>query len=555
MKNDPTRFSKQYMESIAASRQMEGTVNNLAGGYSFVTTKWEQLERILLLGTASGTMYQSARELTLDALETVKACTESDARKTARITADMWKERRLPNQSYALYTFAYIASKAASAGDRRYAMDKFAEAMASVGTASHLYEFCYYAEQLRGWGSVLSTGVAKIINAWSDNKLALQFVKYGSRTFRGNTFGLIDLMRLSHVKPMTVQRGVLYADIASMNGSRQASTFLGENNLAFRGFNANETSARKMIYGAEAVRLTSPDDEEKIRWLVDECDLPWEAVPSEHRSHSVWGVLIDKMPMNAMLRQLSSWEARFHFNDPTFAKRVVDRMTDDAFIGYQRPHPLAVLKAMKTYANGHGDLGSLRWTPRRNVLNALEYIFDKSFVHVERMNERLCIGVDVSGSMGMATVHGTNIKAYEGAATMCRALLCASPKSVILGFDTGVSIARITPDMSTSKIMSEFVSMPHGGTNCSLPINYCTEREVVDAFVIITDSHYWDGEQPESAMARYHRATNNKAKLVTVAMCSNQFKLSDAPWSLCAVGMDPAIAPVVAGFVRGGQNA
>lgn len=556
MKNDPTRYSVRGGHMWQANEQAPGTVDNLAGGYSYATNIWEHLERVLLLGTATGTMYQSAMSLTLDANETIADCTRKDAKRTARTVANMWKDRRLPNQSYALYTLAYVVAKASEPSDRRYAMGKLAEAIASVGTASHLYEFCYYAEQLRGWGSILSDGIAKIINAWSDNKLALQFVKYGGRTFGGNTFRLIDLMRLSHVKPDNVHRGVLYADIASLNGSRRASAFLGENRLAFRGFDAGEPSARTMIYGADAIKLMKPDEEDKVCWLVDECDLPWEAVPSELRSHNVWDCLINKMPMTAMLRQLSSWEARLHFNDPAFAKKVVDRMTDDTFIAYQRPHPLAVLKAMTIYESGHGELGNLRWTPRMNIMNALGYIFDKSFAHIERMDRRLCIAVDVSGSMEAASVYLSRISAYKAAASMCRALLCASPDSLVVGFDTRTHVADITRDMSTTSIIRHFqMNMPHGGTDCSSPINYCTSmRERVDAFVIMTDSHYWDGEQPDGAMWRYHNSVNNKAKLVTVAMSSNQFKLSDAPWSLCAVGMDPAIAPVIASFVSGGTK-
>ena len=53
------------------------------------------------------------------------------------------------------------------------------------------------------------------------------------------------------------------------------------------------------------------------------------------------------------------------------ARRIVRKLRDETALKRARIHPLAVLVAQKIYAQGHGDKGSLKWSPVGAERNAL----------------------------------------------------------------------------------------------------------------------------------------------------------------------------------------
>jgi 60 kDa SS-A/Ro ribonucleoprotein len=77
-----------------------------------------------------------------------------------------------------------------------------------------------------------------------------------------------------------------------------------------------------------------------------------------------------------------------------------------------------------------------------------------------------------------------------------------------------------------------------GGTDCAQPILWAAEQGVaVDAFVILTDSQTWAGQQhPAQAVQMYRR------NLVVVAMAANRGTIGEAEDAgvLNVVGFDTA---------------
>src|SRR5579885_1404430 len=62
---------------------------NNAGGYSFTTDKWQQLNRFLIIGSEAGTYYVSAGKLTVQNLETVKDCIAEDGLRVVKLATDI----------------------------------------------------------------------------------------------------------------------------------------------------------------------------------------------------------------------------------------------------------------------------------------------------------------------------------------------------------------------------------------------------------------------------------------------------------------------------------
>ena len=65
-------------ESIPGSNQVE----NNAGGYAWQTSKWDQLIRFLILGSAGGTYYVGEKKLTKDNAKSVFECLNEDPIRT-----------------------------------------------------------------------------------------------------------------------------------------------------------------------------------------------------------------------------------------------------------------------------------------------------------------------------------------------------------------------------------------------------------------------------------------------------------------------------------------
>jgi 60 kDa SS-A/Ro ribonucleoprotein len=78
------------------------------------------------------------------------------------------------------------------------------------------------------------------------------------------------------------------------------------------------------------------------------------------------------------------------------------------------------------------------------------------------------------------------------------------------------------------------------------------QRVVVDAFVILTDSQTWAGQQhPAQAVQEYRRKLGVPAKLIVVAMAANRWTIGEAEDAgvLNVIGFDTATPQLIADFV------
>ncbi len=62
-----------------------------------------------------------------------------------------------------------------------------------------------------------------------------------------------------------------------------------------------------------------------------------------------------------------------------YSKTVCERLKDQTALKQARIHPFSVLLALKTYSQGHGDKGKLKWTPDQTIVAALNEAFYLSF--------------------------------------------------------------------------------------------------------------------------------------------------------------------------------
>ena len=82
----------------------------------------------------------------------------------------------------------------------------------------------------------------------------------------------------------------------------------------------------------------------------------------------------------------------------------------------------------------------------------------------------------------------------------------------------------ITATDSLADAVRKTQALDFGATDCALPMLDALEKKIpVDVFVILTDSETWAGPvHPAEALRKYRQEMDIPAKLVVVAMVSNE---------------------------------
>ena len=121
-------------------------------------------------------------------------------------------------------------------------------------------------------------------------------------------------------------------------------------------------------------------------------DLPREAVPTELLNEAiVWEALLARMPLTALLRSLAKLTAVGVVSPlGDSLPLVLSALGDAERMKAARVHPMAILIALRIYAQGHGDRGGLPWEPVQPVIEALNAAFYTAFQAVEPAASDCC---------------------------------------------------------------------------------------------------------------------------------------------------------------------
>ncbi len=512
-------------------------VPNSAGGYAWQVSAWDRLRRFIVLGTESGSYYASEATLTLENANNVLDCIRQDGLRVVRETVAISDEGRAPKNDPAIFVLALTAAR----GDeptRRAAL----EAMPKVcRTGTHLFQFAEYVQTFRGWGRGLRRGVAGWYTAQTPRNLAYQSVKYRQRD--GWTHA--DLLRLAHPKPGSEAQGAIFKWITRPEEAGWA-----------RDVRQPEEEALAFIWAFQ--RTQEAQSVEMVLKLIQDYDLPREALPTQWLNEpSVWAALLDKMPMTAMLRNLGVM-ARVGLLQPfTGAEAtVIERLGNADLLRKARIHPIAVLSALRVYAQGRGMRSDASWKPTPRVVDALDSAFYLAFKNVEPADKRLMLALDVSGSMMAGVIAGVpGLSPRDGSAAMALVTARTEPQYTIVSFQTQITPLNISAKMRLDDAIRAVSNLPFGGTDCAQPMLYALENKLlVDTFVVYTDSETWHGNvHPAQALWQYREKTGIPAQLIVVAMVSNRFSIADPndAGMLDVIGFDSATPQVISDFARG----
>ena len=550
-----TRLVTPQALSIPGTAQVE----NSAGGYAWPIDKWARFDRFLIFGSERGTYYIRERTLTVENATNARECITDDGPRAVRRIVEISAAGRAPSNDPALFALAMCAGLGNDA-TRTMALEALPE-VARTGT--HLFHFLQYIRGFRGWGRGLRRAVGRWYTTKPAGAVAYQICKYQAR----DGWAHRDALRLAHPKAPTVGHDVLFRYATKGWRSLAPASKAPTGVLELDGM-----IDRDVIALLEAIKSLAHLAPNEAATVVRHMELTREMVPTELLTHAVvWDALLDRMPLTAMIRNLGIMtKVGLIAPGSDAAGTVIDRLTNHEALRGARVHPVAVLVAMKTYAQGRGMKGSGQWTPVARVVDALDQAFYLSFDNAPTTRKRIMLALDVSGSMGAPVFGMDYLTCREASAAMALVTAATEPEHRFVAFtrgeypsmwsnthgsqyDTGLSTLAVSPRQRLDDVVRQIATLPFGGTDCALPmVEALKHRWAVDAFVVFTDNETWAGNiHPAQALRAYRERMGIAARLVVVAMTSNGFSIADPDDAgmLDVVGFDTATPNVIADFL------
>lgn len=551
-------------------REAEMIVNP-AGGYSFALDEFGRLNRFLILGSDSNTYYQTKATLVKENAKVVQEAIRANPTRVVDMVVDVASNGRSFRQDAPLFVLAMVAAyenpdKNEELRVRKYALDSLPKVAL---TATHLYKFAGFVQEMRGWGR----GLRNAFRNWYFNmpvqKLAMQAWKYKSREGWSHR----DVLRLAHLTKSdyaTIEpdRADVFRYIAKPDGSFSGNRELRDRVLSQSKIVKFETSkALAQIAAAEEVLHLEGTDSATVKKavkLIRDHRLTHEAVPGHLKNvPEVWDALLAEMPVIATLRNLGKMTSVGLIKPLSAAERVVlDRLGNAEQIERSRAHPIQFLIAAKQYSVGHGERGSLSWTPSQSVVEALDEAFYASFGNVEPVNGSVLLAVDVSGSMSTHTqIMGLNWSPLELAGAMATVYLGISKQVHWIGFDTVKHELPVRKKMRIDAVMRELRKYQGGATDTAAPIHYLNENKMkADAIISFTDNCTWAGGYWGASRSghvaevfRNYTAKFGPSRFVNMAVTANSATDVDPTRSdmfeMC--GFDADAPKVVGEFITG----
>lgn len=515
-------------------------VMNNAGGFTFAVDAWTQLDRFLILGCEGGSYYATEQKMAVENAKAVDTCLTLDGPRAVARIAELSDSGRAPKNDPAIFALAMAAGHPDDATR--------AAALAALPrvcrTGTHLFHFAQYAEGFRRWGRGLRRAVGNWYNAMPADRLALQVTKYAQR----DGWSHRDLLRLAHPVGATPAHNAVFRWVTG--GGSDALT-----NATKKGSAPVAAELPELLIAFEHVKAAKKDKE--VVSLIRKHKLTHEMLPTEFKgSVGVWEALLEDMPVTAMIRNLGKMtEVGLLKPLSNGTEKVVKALTDVNRLKKGRVHPIAVLAALKVYEQGHGERGSLKWSPVRPIVDALDSAFRLAFQAVEPTGKNHLLALDVSGSMTWGNIAGMpGINPRIGSAAMSMITASVEQNWHIMGFATGLVDIPITPRMSLADVIKTIEKVPMGGTDCALPMIHATKHKIpVDTFVVYTDNETWaGGVHPFQALREYREKMGRPAKLIVVGMTATKFTIADPKDAgmLDVVGFDTAAPAVMADFSR-----
>lgn len=545
-------YSKHLTSSVTTpqtsaipGREADMTANR-SGGVTFVVDKWTALHRFLILGSEGGSYYATEKALTLESVKSLQECLVEDGLRVVREIVEISDSGRAVKNDPAIFALSlclrytcdpagYRNGTDASVAIRQAARDAVPKV---CRTATHMFTLAQALKPFGGWSRVVRGAFAGWYNSKTDSSLAYQLIKYQQR----GGWAHRDVLLRARVKPTSEVHKTLYHWVT------QGWDTVGDE--------PHPEEALRQVWAFERAQLATTSKE--IVGLITDYNLPRECIPTQYlNSPDVWVALLQKMQLTAMIRNLGKMSSLgLLTNSSAETKKICATLNDEVQLKRARIHPMMVLNAQRIYAKGHGLKGNLTWQPCPKITDALDDAFYKAFDYVEPTGKRICLGLDISGSMFGASCAGMQgLTAGEATAAIAMTIMRTEENWETMAFATEFQALNISPKQRLDDVIKSMRRVRMGRTDCSVPFTWAKDKQrEFDAFVVMTDNETYAGRiHPSQALKKYREASGISARSAVLAFSSNKFTIADPldPGMMDMAGLDASIPAILSNFIAG----
>lgn len=382
-------------------------------------------------------------------------------------------------------------------------------------------------EKGTGWGRSFRRAVGKWFNTKEPVELAR--ITTRRRRIRKKTWDHRDVLRLAHVKPKS--KGTAAVLKYLVKGLDKVKEAYPED-----GLQDEIKPVRKFLIDVEDVHKLKDDaDKQKVMALVEEHRLHLDHVNNHWRkSKELWTVVVQHLPLKEILPdlgRLTNKQELFGPQDIT-SSRLCERLKDEEELKAARLHPYDILQALKSYRAKRAKVGTekIKWTLNKQIVEALDAALLTSFKFLESTGKRFVLAIDVSPSMKLSGVNGSpGVTAKEAVAIMSMQVVRTEKSFRIMAFSKNFEDIQITPEMNFEQTKAKIGELSMGSMDVAHPMDWALKNKVpADVFIVFTDvktTH--ESLSPSQALKEYRKGMQIDAKLVVVALASNQFTVAD----------------------------
>lgn len=507
----------------------------------FQISALDQVKRFLSLGSENGTYYVSNKELTLLNIVSIEKVL-SDCERIKLINLIESYIGRCKKQEPLVYLLARCCTYEVNNIDfiefRRSAYNLL-DKVCTIPTT--LFLFLKYTKVLynthrksNGWNNLHKKAICNWYNNKEDLNLLYQMTKYKDR----HDYSHRDVMRLSHIVANSVDKHHIYRYFV-------------------KGFDSvcgimNETESNIIGFIRDYEMVKSSTDEDLVITLIKKRNFAREHISTQMLNNEfVWGALITKMPAIALLRNLNKLSICGFLDSMENEQIVIEKIQS-----IKNVHPMHLMIALKMYSSGEGLKGKNTWTPNQGVIDALNDKFYNLFNDVIPSNKRICIAMDVSGSMHCTKSQGTDcMNVAEISCALSMIMKKCDPTTEIMGFSSSFVNLAISPSRRLDDNLKTIINLPFSATDISLPFTWAIENnKEFDAFIVLTDNETNCNKiKPVDALRKYRSSMKiPNCKLIVVAMASNYISIADPNDRnmLDISGFDGSVPDLINDFIR-----
>jgi 60 kDa SS-A/Ro ribonucleoprotein len=395
--------------------------------------------------------------------------------------------------------------------------------------------------------NVGSGAIRHAIRDWFQNKSPYALF----RASVGNDPSMRDILRMARPKPENKQKAALYAYLKG--GAFDKET--GEFRIWKKGKDGESYLAHQHVYD-DLPDIVKQYERYKNTKEGLPPDVDFRLLDSLGLDGDGWKQIARNAGWMMTRMNLNTFQRHGVFDDQELVQIVADRLRDRGEISKARAFPYQLMMAYKM-------TGSVPFQVQEALQDAMESAID----NVPKINGKIAICVDVSGSMSSPVTGSriggvsTNVRCVDCAALFASAIFRKNPDALILPFDTSVYQLRLNPRDSVLTNANTLAKFGGGGTNCSLALHAMNQkREKLDAVIFISDYESWvdsgygygygrgTGMMQEWEAYKRH---NPNAVLICIDLtprCNSQVK--ERPGILQVGGFADSIFDVVSNFIE-----